>query len=327
MNNKSVPTPSVTTEADRFPKLYINATEGGIYSRHLAVLLALHRAVVTSPHKLPHIEFIFSSDDKLPPAAQWAFAKKPSDHQTWLMPDFGFWSWPETKVGSYVEVVQKAVEMEDTPDNPTGKPWAWTDKIPKVLWRGATMGLKLREQLVRATTDKPWADVRALDWHDAGSMGADLKSMAEHCQYRYLAHTEGNSYSGRLKYLQNCRSVIVAHPLEWRQHFSPLLDARPGPDQNYVEVRRDFSDLEATIAELERDGARAKRIADNSVRVFRDRYLSPAAEACYWRRLVRKWAEISFVPDFYQDTAEGRKWRGVPLESYILERRLEWDPY
>ena len=282
---------------------------------------------MTSPEPLPNIEFTFSSDDKLPPQAQWAFAKKTSDRRTWLMPDFGFWSWPETKVGAYAEVASKAIAMEDGTDNPTGRAWPWTAKVPKVLWRGATMGLALREKLVRATRDKPWADVQALDWHDAGSMAADLKSMPEHCQYRYLAHTEGNSYSGRLKYLQNCRSVIVAHPLEWRQHFSPLLDARPGPGQNYVEVKRDFSDLEATIAGLEREPDRAKKIADNGVRVFRERYLSPAAEACFWRRLVRTWADVSFAPQFYQDTAEGKQWRGVPLESYILERRLEWDPY
>ena len=308
-------------------KLYVNATEGGIYSRHLAVLHALHRALVTSPHPLPNIEFTFSSDDKLPPQAQWAFAKKPSDRQTWLMPDFGFWSWPETKVGSYMEVQRKAIEMEGAPENPTGKVWRWEDKIPKVLWRGAIMGLKLREQLVKTAKGKDWSDVKALDWHDEASTSNDLKSMAEHCQYKYLAHTEGNSYSGRLKYLQNCRSVIVAHPLEWHQHFSPLLDPKLGPDQNYVEVKKDFSDLGETIENLERDGERAKRIADTSVRVFRERYLTPAAEACYWRRLVKKWAEVSFEPTFYQDTPEGKKWRGVPFESYVLERRLEWDPY
>ena len=244
------------------------------------------------------------------------------------MPDFGFWSWPETKVGSFSEVQRKAVEMEESRNNPTGRAWSWTEKVPKVLWRGATMGLPLREELVRATADQPWADVQALDWHDKGSMGKDLKSMAEHCQYRYLAHTEGNSYSGRLKYLQNCRSVIVAHPLEWVQHFSPLLSAREGgAGQNYVEVRRDFADLGAAVAALERDLIRARQIADNSVRVFRERYLTPAAEACYWRRLIKRWAEVSFEPSFYRDTPEGKKWRGVPLESYVLERRLEWDPY
>ena len=319
---------STTTLTDRaYMQLYVIATEGGIYSRQWAVLLALHRALVASPDPLPNIEFAFSSDDKLAPAALWAFAKEPADTKTWLMPDFGFWAWPETRVGAYAEVFRKAVAMEDGADNPTGRAWPWEKKVPQVLWRGATMGLEVRERLVKVTAGKPWADVMALDWHDEKTRGQALKSMAEHCQYRYLAHTEGNSYSGRLKYLQNCRSVVVAHPLEWRQHFSPLLDAGPGPGQNYVEVKRDFADLEATIAQLERDPGRARRIADNSVRVFRERYLSPAAEACYWRRLVRTWAELSFEPEFYKTSAKGKEWRGVPFESWILERRLEWDPY
>lgn len=31
------------------------------------------------------------------------------------------------------------------------------------------------------------------------------------------------------------------------------------------------------------DDAKAQRIAARSVEIFRDRYLSPAAVACYWR--------------------------------------------
>lgn len=58
------------------------------------------------------------------------------------------------------------------------------------------------------------------------------------------------------------------------------------------------------------------------------RYLTPAAEACYWRRLVRGWREVTFEPEFYHLAEDGKKkWRGVPFESYVLERRLEWDPY
>jgi hypothetical protein len=31
--------------------------------------------------------------------------------------------------------------------------------------------------------------------------------------------------------------------------------------------------------------AKAQKIVDNSVKTFRERYLAPAAEACYWRAL------------------------------------------
>lgn len=45
----------------------------------------------------------------------------------------------------------------------------------------------------------------------------------------------------------------------------------------------------------------AQRIADKGVQIFRERYLSPAAEVCYWRRLIREWKKvISFKPEFFK---------------------------
>lgn len=309
-------------------ELYVLDTQGQIYSRGIATLLDLHRAIITAPEPLPNIEFTFSTDDWLPPAAQWAYARKADDRQTWLMPDFGFYSWPETKVGSYGEVQEKAIAMEDTALNPSGQAWSWDVKYPKLVWRGATMGLPLRDAFVELTHNKTWADVTALDWHNKNSTDSDLKSMDEHCQYKFVAHTEGNSYSGRLKYLQNCRSVVVAHELDWIQHFSPLMSSS-GPTQNFLQIKRDFSDMDEAMEKQLQDDDRAKQIADNSVKTFRERYTTPSAEACYWRDLIRGWSEVSFKPNAWEKDLETglMKRRGIPVESYVLERRLRWDPY
>lgn len=59
--------------------------------------------------------------------------------------------------------------------------------------------------------------------------------MPEHCRYKYAAHTEGATYSGRLKYLQHCRSVVVLHEWEWLEYLHHLL-VDSGPDQNVVLV-------------------------------------------------------------------------------------------
>ena len=297
------------------------ATEGHIYSREIATLLALHRAIVSSPERLPNIEFAFNSDDRIESVALWAYARRAQDTNIWLMPDFGYWAWPETKVGTMGEVRMKATSLE--------KSQQWSSlgkKIPKLLWRGATMGLELRDRLVEVTRGKGWADVKALNWHDTQSMNTDLKTMDQHCEYKYLAHTEGNSYSGRLKYLQMCNSVIVAHKMDWIQHVHGLLKAS-GAEQNYVEVERDFSDLESRIQWLEAHPADASRIASNSIDTFRNRYHTSAAEACYWRRLIRGWSEVSFAPEFYKEVDGKKAWRGLPVESFVLERRLDWEPY
>ena len=302
------------------PQLYVIDKAGGIYSREIATLHALHRAILTSPEPLPNIEFAFNTDDRIPSVPLWGYARRAEDTHIWLIPDFGYWSWPETKVGSMREVQMKAALTEQIDG------WTWSGKVRKILWRGATMGLALREKFIEMTTDKPWADVKALDWHDKDSMTHDLKSMPEHCQYRYLAHTEGNSYSGRLKYLQACRSVVVAHKMDWIQHHHPLMRAS-GPQQNYLEVEREFGDLEQKITWLEAHPKEAELIAANSVRTFREQYLTPAAEVCYWRKVIAGWAKVSFEPEFFTVVNGTTVWRGVPVESYLLERRLEWDPY
>lgn len=82
--------------------------------------------------------------------------------------------------------------------------------------------------------------------------------------------------------------------------------------------------------------AEAKRIADNSIRTFRDTYNSPGAEACYWRRLIREWSTISEAPALYayedqnEELESGAspadlrdetklKWRGVPFEEFAVD--------
>ncbi|KAJ5201986.1 CAZyme family GT90, partial [Penicillium cinerascens] len=301
-------------------QLYIIAKEGSIWSREIATLAAINRALVSSPEPLPNIEFVFNTDDRIDQAALWGYARRSEDDLIWLIPDFGYWSWPEIKAGSTKDILLK-VESAEKQDG-----WTWSKKAKKLLWRGvARMGPEIRDKLLEVTNGKSWADVKELGWGDPASMKNDYKTMPEHCDYQYVAQTEGNSYSGRLKYLQMCRSVIVSHKLEWIQHHYHLLRSS-GPEQNFVEVERDWSDLENKMDWLLSHEKDAQRIADNNVKVFRERYLTQAAEVCYWRRLIRQWAKVSdFKPEFYKEDETGNKvWRGLSFESFMLMRAMEW---
>jgi hypothetical protein len=121
--------------------------------------------------------------------------------------------------------------------------------------------------------------------------------------------------------------VVISHKLQWIQHHHYLLLSN-GTEQNFVEVERDFSDLESTMDHLLAHPEEAKRIADNSVKTFRERYLTPAAEACYWRALFREWASISFEPDLYEkeesfsmgtgQALKSRRRRGIRFESFAI---------
>lgn len=244
----------------------------------------------------------------------WSFTRRAQDDQIWLMPDFGFWSWPEGSSGTPSEVIRRMSTVESGSRSQNIE-----DKIPKAIWRGVVDTLpQVRGDLLSVTHDKNWADVQAIEWWDPKNVQQVFVPIEDHCKYKYLIHTEGKSFSGRLKYLQNCQSVIIAHKLQWIQPANYLLVAN-GTQQNYVEVERDFSDLEQAIAKLEKEPQLARKIAENSVRTFKMQYLTPAAESCYWRKLISAWAEVSYEPDFYD--GQGR-FRGVPFENYALTRRV-----
>lgn len=112
--------------------------------------------------------------------------------------------------------------------------------------------------------------------------------------------------------------MIIAHKLQYIQHHHYLLSSH-GPTQNYVEVERDFTDLPAKMARLLANSTESQRIADNSVRTFRERYLTPAAEACYWRTLWGGYASMSEKPQLWVKDGEGkRRKRGLRYETFVL---------
>ncbi|MCJ1474035.1 hypothetical protein MMC13_002693 [Lambiella insularis] len=283
----------------------------------VATLLSIFRAMTAIPSRkeLPNIEFFFTIEDMAddPDVPLWVLTRRVQDEMVWLMPDFGFWSWNLEGIGPFSQVASGIAARDTDPDE------QWSKKIPKLVWRGKpSFNFKLRRALLNAARGKPWADVRTIRWQSKTSMEEDFISSADHCDYMFLAHAEGRSYSAALKYRQLCRSVVVIHKLQWIQHHHYLLVAN-GTQQNFVEVERDFSDLESKISYLLQHPDEARRIADNGVRVFRERYLTTAAEACYWRALIRGWAEVSFEAELYEkDPSSGRsRFRGLRVESFV----------
>jgi hypothetical protein len=313
--------------ADSF-KLYIVDYGDMMYTatRAKSTLHSLHRALVASPDResLPSIEFHFSADDfvwddlKLAGGPVWAYTKRDTadiehgdvdDSNIWLMPDFGYWAWPEVDIAPYQETRRRIAAVDVEYDS-------FQAKKKQLLWRGSlNTAAELRNGLIDATKNKYWASVRAVDWGDSKSVAENVIPIEDHCRYMFLAHTEGRSFSGRGKYLLNCHSVFITHPLVWHEaHHAALVSS--GPDANYVQVERDFSDLESKVEYLLDNPHIAERIANNSAATFRDRYLTPAAEACYWRYLIRKYAEVSdFEPKLYDDR---KKMRAQPFEQWVL---------
>ncbi|KAG8527411.1 uncharacterized protein KY384_007563 [Bacidia gigantensis] len=302
-------------------ELYVLSDEGleEPNTRGMATINAINRALVAHPDRanLPNCEFVFytqdgqATDEGVP---IWAYTKsKGIDFEhVWLMPDFGFFSWPEPKIGSYSEVRRKISEIDD--QIPFGK------KEDKLVWRGANL-TEQRHSFIQATQDKSWADIGVLDWSDESNIKNKLLPIAEHCKYMFVMHVSGYAWSAQGKYMHNCNSVFVTHQLDFAEIYDQVLEAS-GPEQNYVKVKDDWSDLEQQIEALRKNVKQAQQIAHQSTKVLRDRYLTPAAEACYWRALIAAYGSVSFEPDFYEPNEH--TWRGVPFDSITLTRRVKW---
>ncbi|KAF2212123.1 hypothetical protein CERZMDRAFT_98037 [Cercospora zeae-maydis SCOH1-5] len=287
----------------------------------VAVLSSLHRALAGIPERrsLPNVEFVFSVEDKATDVTStrteplWVIARKASEQSFFLLPDFGFWAWDNiikgknNEIGPYDEVVRGALAFEEGIN--------FVDKNPQLVWRGKlSFAPKLRRGLLDAARGKEWSDVKEINW----DVKQNFLALHEHCKYMFIAHVEGRSYSASLKYRQACRSVIVAHKLQYILHYHYLLVAE-GPHQNFVQVERDFSDLTPKIEELLANPIKAQEIADNSVRTFRERYLTPAAEACYWRALIRGYSTVIEEANIWHDIdAEEKEKRGLRYETFLL---------
>ncbi|KAH7038979.1 DUF821 domain protein [Macrophomina phaseolina] len=280
--------------------------------RGLAGLANLYRAIISvpDPTTIPNVEFILDTEDtptqEMPEdRVVWAWTRPISNLSTWVAPDFDGWAFPNPDLGAYVSFRERLKFVEEP----------FPQKDPRAVWRGSPHLNKRRQTLMNVTMDKEWADVQKMT-------DKTRLHMVEFCKYQFPIHTEGNSWSGRLRYLQNCNSAVVVHqPLEWQAHYYDLL-IPDGPNQNFISVANDFSDLEEKIQYYRAHPDKASRVAKNSVDTFRDRYLTPAAEACYWRRMIRNWAEVqAFEPKVYEEVkeADGRTWK--------KQRGLDWEIY
>ncbi|KAF1962517.1 hypothetical protein CC80DRAFT_462678, partial [Byssothecium circinans] len=308
----------LTTSPDHIPRILHQRT---------AILSQLHRALLTSPSKLPNTHFSFVTNDE-PKNNTWSFSRpnKQSTYNVWPMPSFAFWAWPP-QIGTFDDVLSRIDVVE------ASKPFE--EKDDRVVWRGTpwfnSLGNpQLRQDLLRVARGREWADVEALNV----STGMPIEDF---CGYKYVVYTEGITYSGRLPYHQACESVLLTAPLTHLTHTAwwmkpifaedlmasfvnpatPSKEPNSGKEYtipsllpttkdwreaNAVYTSRNFDDLEATVSFLHQQPHVARRIARNQRGlVAKYGYMSPAAETCYWRGLIRGWASRAEVDEGWVD--------------------------
>ncbi|KAJ4290457.1 hypothetical protein N0V90_010674 [Kalmusia sp. IMI 367209] len=132
-----------------FNSVFILAHQKSDFSRDYATLQALHRAVITARYPLPNTEFVLMTDDfPTPGTPSWGYTRGLNDSEPWLMPDYGFWAWPEPMVGEYAKL-QRAVREIDgsstfSPEDEYEGGVPWVTKDDRLFWRGKAM-VQIRE--------------------------------------------------------------------------------------------------------------------------------------------------------------------------------------
>jgi hypothetical protein len=92
----------------------------------------------------------------------------------------------------------------------------------------------------------------------------------------------------------------------------------PASEANVVFVSPDWSDLDSMITYLEENQDIAKGIARRQRDII-EKYLSPAAEVCYWRKLITGWSEVA------RPTEEWDKFEGMRWETFSLMGKFKWE--
>ncbi|THV77933.1 hypothetical protein D6C97_05242 [Aureobasidium pullulans] len=298
---------------------------GRWHERTSGFLHMIHQAIVSvSPETIPNVEFVLDLDDDpqrpltsmwgkegTNQSTVWGLTRLAEQRHIWLIPDYAYWAWPSALVASHSQIRRKVRESNAA--------WPWSKKHSKAVWRGdANLNKDIRQKLIKTAEGTVWGDVRVCDIYSPETKQYCM-TQDQFCRYKFPIHTEGYTYSGRLKYLQLCNSAPVVHKLQWLEHHHGLM--RPdGPQQNFIQVERDWSDLDEMMTYYLAHEDEAMAIAQNNYATFHERYLTTAATACYWRRLFAAWASVQgFEPQLYETRADGEvAIRGIPFEAYAL---------
>lgn len=269
--------------------------------------------------KLPTIEAVINVNDRTDLVDEtddthtvWGYTQNSHEPyggaRTWLIPDHTLYS-------NDLQTFEQSLDYARHHDR------KFTEKIPQAYWYGVTWTNAMRATLIKATAGKSWANVTEMDWADPQ---ASFIPPDRFCDYAITLHTEGFGQSGRLGQLLQCNSVMIApESLEWSNHYVHLLKS-DGPLQNYVSVKRDWSNLEEKVQWLLQNPEEAERIIRNSLALFRDRYISTQATRCYMRKLIQGYGAVSSRPRLFKDARPDdgayapRRHRGTSLNAFMI---------
>ncbi|CAF1326966.1 unnamed protein product [Didymodactylos carnosus] len=221
-----------------------------------------------------------------------------------LMPCFSFWSWPEPRLGRWRNKLETVPQIAEKIQ--------FQERTNSVFWRGAPTGerqwfsmLSKKNQSILDIEFIQWSNVNIIMLNYAGS----YKTIEEHCQYKYLLHQEGYSYSSRLKYLLLCRSVVIFAQFNgWEEYWYPLLEHKDN-----IVIFKDNGN-ETTFYNLLQylfdNQKKAESIGKKGQELVQT-YLNEQAVICYMRNLLIEYSKLfNYTPTVHS--------MAIKIDDFIL---------
>ncbi|KAI1380965.1 hypothetical protein F4677DRAFT_205899 [Hypoxylon crocopeplum] len=320
-----------------------------------ATLHQIANALLTAPlaEPVPDTVFAFNHGDE-PSSPSFSYAR-PADpafngaaKRYFAIPHFSFYAWPIAPVGSFRRASDAIAALESRLPFSSKVPKAvWRG----TTWFNNARAGRLRHDLVNLARGKPWADVEPLAANGSNALaiedfcayryvvhteGVTYSGRFQYHQQcasvvlappvawmQHVTHLAKPAFSYALDGVDRTlppdpdnknNKQLAPYPAPWVQAAWPT-SHDPSTEANMVFVAPDWSDLEATVAWLERHPKVAEGIARRQRELFADGgYMSPAAEMCYWRALIRGWSKVAKTEgQGFEDLEE------IPWEEFSLK--------
>ncbi|MBY0382828.1 MAG: lipopolysaccharide biosynthesis protein [Xanthobacteraceae bacterium] len=135
-------------------------------------------------------------------------------------------------------------------------PHRFADKQKAAVWRGGLQN-PLRKELVKVFRHHPRHNIGHVGSAFEGIEPREWMSMQDQLSYRYMLSIEGYDVATNLKTVLASQSLCLMPPPTCETWF---MEGRLVPGLHYVELRKDFADLEEKIDYYDRHEAEAEAI-------------------------------------------------------------------
>eukprot|EP01112_Ceratiomyxa_fruticulosa_P004876 TRINITY_DN1543_c0_g3_i1.p1 TRINITY_DN1543_c0_g3~~TRINITY_DN1543_c0_g3_i1.p1 ORF type:complete len:429 (-),score=64.68 TRINITY_DN1543_c0_g3_i1:72-1358(-) len=269
-------------------ELYIVEEKRGFPMRAKSIKMQLHDML--KRYKVPDVQFCVNIGDRMandeidPNSPCFVLCKYPQDDRAVVIPDITFGAWPDVLPMDYLRE-RKSLYKHIKP---------WEERSNKLFFAGT--GGPIRNRL------KPMLEFFPNDlelvMHEPKD-NAGIVPLERLCDYNYLFHFEGVSYSSRMKYLMMCNSTVIwghhtiFRPVKYIEFWYDLLI----PYKNYIPFEPvEKENLADVLKFLRENEEKAREIAYNGYKLTLTT-LSRENIECYWQTLLKEYgSRIDYKP-------------------------------